>query len=555
MLNKRIRSAILMILVAVLIVPFFATPVSAAYENTHTNTGNMRNDIIAVALTQVGYTEGANNYTKYGVWYGQPNSPWCGMFVSWCAKEAGIPTGVLKRTGIANPSNFGLSYKDGKNYTPKKGDLFFKKGFSHVGFVYYTEGSYFYTIEGNTSTDSYDGHSVMIRKRKISDFYFSSPNYSGSSSSSSSNSSCSHNYNTKTESEHPHKEYKICSKCNKKSYTGKEIDNDSCKTCIQNACKHSYSEWKKSVDNKHNRKCDKCGLEQTKSHNWESGKLLKEATCIDKGSQQMICSDCGAETTKSIEATGKHSYGNISYINENAHQKVCSVCNKQTTSEHKVSKNWDNDNLYHWTSCADCGGRIRHEEHDFSNGCLEGCETCGYDLKDGHRTTGEKFQDETQHWEICTRCDQKANIHDHIYTSDCDEICNSCGYLRSPAVSHQDVVHADKTGHWSRCTSCTRVTEIVSHIPDEHAEEWEDLLCTHCGFELRSADMHEHAFETVEYDAITHWGTCFCGETMEAEVHTWDFQSGSCSICGAVNQPEEKSSGNFLVTWFRNLLK
>ena len=151
MLNKKIRSAILMVLVAVLIVPFFATPVSAAYENTHTNTGNMRNDIIAVALTQVGYTEGANNYTKYGVWYGQPNSPWCGMFVSWCANQAGVPTSVLKRTGIANPSNFGLSYQSGSNYTPQKGDLFFKTSFSHVGFVYYTEGEYFYTIEGNTS--------------------------------------------------------------------------------------------------------------------------------------------------------------------------------------------------------------------------------------------------------------------------------------------------------------------------------------------------------------------------------------------------------------------
>ena len=92
----------------------------------------MRDDIIGVALTQVGYTEGSNNYTKYGVWYGMPNSPWCGMFVSWCANQAGIPTSVLKRTGIANPSNFGLSYKSGSDYTPIKGDLFFKKGSKYI---------------------------------------------------------------------------------------------------------------------------------------------------------------------------------------------------------------------------------------------------------------------------------------------------------------------------------------------------------------------------------------------------------------------------------------
>ena len=49
--------------------------------------------IIAVAWTQLGYTEGANNYTKYGVWYtgynpddeDYSNTAWCAMFVSWCA--------------------------------------------------------------------------------------------------------------------------------------------------------------------------------------------------------------------------------------------------------------------------------------------------------------------------------------------------------------------------------------------------------------------------------------------------------------------------------------
>ena len=212
MIKRNIRSVLILILIVSLTFPFFTTPAHAAYENTYTNTGNMRNDIIGVALTQVGYTEGDNNYTKYGVWYGQANSPWCGMFISWCANEAGIPTSVLKRTGIANPSNFGLSYQDGESYTPQKGDLFFKKSFSHVGLVYYTEGEYFYTIEGNTSTTGSDGTSVMIRKRKISEFYFSSPNYSGSS-----NSGCSHDYEMKVEAEHPHKEYKLCAKCGKKS--------------------------------------------------------------------------------------------------------------------------------------------------------------------------------------------------------------------------------------------------------------------------------------------------------------------------------------------------
>lgn len=555
MFKKQTRSIITLLLIVTLIVPFFATPVSAAYENTYKNTGNMRDDIIGVALTQVGYKEGSNNYTKYGVWYGLPNSPWCGMFVSWCANQAGIPTSVLKRTGIANPSSFGLSYKDGSSYTPKKGDLFFKKGFTHVGLVYYTEGDYFYTIEGNTSTTSYDGNSVMIRKRKISDFYFSSPNYSGSSSSSTS-SSCDHSYTTKVESAHPHKEYKICSKCSKKSYTGNEKNSDSCTTCIQAACSHTYSDWKKAGDSSHSRTCSKCDLTQTQSHNWGSIKTLKEATCVDEGQQQKTCSDCAAETVVTVSATGEHEYGGYSYIDEAKHQKVCSTCSKQTTSEHMLSNNWQHDTLYHWTTCADCGGRIKHEEHNFVYGCLEPCADCGYVLESGHTTTGEKHYNETQHWEICTKCNLEADVHEHIYTSDCDEICNSCGYRRSGAANHQDVYHADETGHWRRCTSCTRVTNIVSHTADRNAPDWEDQTCIYCDYVLRSADAHVHTFETVESNATTHWGTCACGEMMEQEVHSWDFQTNSCSICGAQNTATKKDiSGNILVAFWQRLWK
>lgn len=552
MTKHKIRSVITLILIVTLVVPFFATPVSAAYENTYKNTGNMRNDIIGVALTQVGYREGSNNYTKYGEWYGQPNSPWCGMFVSWCAKEAGIPKSVLKRTGLANPSNFGLSYKDGKSYTPQKGDLFFKKNFSHVGLVYYTEGAYFYTLEGNTSTDSYNGHSVMIRKRKISDFYFSSPNYSGSSST---NTGCSHDYKTKVESAHPHKEYKICGKCEKKSYTGNEITQSDCKTCIQNACDHSFDQWKRSSESKHVRVCSKCDFEQSKEHNWENGKLIKEATCVDSGSRQLICADCGSETTKVIDATGEHIYGSYSYIDLETHQKVCDTCGKQTTSKHTVSDNWQHDNLYHWTSCSDCTGRIRHTEHSFPNGCTEPCETCGYVMEAGHKGTGEKLHDEDRHWEVCVRCSQQFNTLDHVYTSDCDEICNSCGYHRTAPADHQDVYHADKTGHWQRCTSCTRVTEIVSHTADASALDWENQLCTQCGFELRSADAHVHSHASVEWDSTTHWGICECGQELEPDVHCWDFQTGTCSICGAENIPVEEESSNFLVVLFNRIFK
>ena len=113
--------------------------VSAAYENTYKNTGNMRADIIGVALTQVGYYEGKNNDTKYGVWYGRNNLGWCGMFVAWCADQAGIPKSIIPKNGTTNPADFKAKVYSGKNYRPQQGDLFFSKsgsGYSHVGLVY-----------------------------------------------------------------------------------------------------------------------------------------------------------------------------------------------------------------------------------------------------------------------------------------------------------------------------------------------------------------------------------------------------------------------------------
>ena len=58
---------------------------SAAYENTWSNTGNQREDIVKVAETQIGYHEGANNDTKYNRWNGKiDNYPVGGYGYPWC---------------------------------------------------------------------------------------------------------------------------------------------------------------------------------------------------------------------------------------------------------------------------------------------------------------------------------------------------------------------------------------------------------------------------------------------------------------------------------------
>ena len=209
-MKKRILSVLLALILLVSAVPM-AMPVSAAYENTHTNTGNQRYDIIQVALTQNGYHEGSNNYSKYGEYFGWPNTAWCGWFVSWCAAQAGVPTSVLRRQGFADAGSFGLSTFTAKERLPQSGDLYFKYG--HVGFVYSVNGNYFTTIEGNSS-DQVEMETFNLYDSR---YWFASPNYGGSN-----NSSHTHTMETGHDTDHPHKEYKYCTDCDYVTYTGNQ---------------------------------------------------------------------------------------------------------------------------------------------------------------------------------------------------------------------------------------------------------------------------------------------------------------------------------------------
>ena len=135
------------------------------HPNTWKKTGNQAEDIVGIALTQEGYKEVGENYTKYNVWYYGYNQSamWCAIFISWCANQAGIPTSIIKKNALAsgyNVSNmqnnlYGApAYKLGSK-TTAPGDIAYignsKKNVSnHVGLVWSVDSNYIYTIEGNS---------------------------------------------------------------------------------------------------------------------------------------------------------------------------------------------------------------------------------------------------------------------------------------------------------------------------------------------------------------------------------------------------------------------
>lgn len=147
---------------------------------------SLRDKIVEVAISQLGYTEGKNNDTKYGDWYGLPNQPWCAMFVSWCADQAGISQDIIKKFAYC-PTGYNWFNSKGEatrsHITPNKGDIIFfiwSQGNTvpdHVGLVEYVEGSTVHTIEGNRS-DKVQRFSYSIYDWRI--FGYGQPNYGDS---------------------------------------------------------------------------------------------------------------------------------------------------------------------------------------------------------------------------------------------------------------------------------------------------------------------------------------------------------------------------------------
>lgn len=142
-----------------------------------------RKEIIKFAKQFLGYTEGENNDTIFGDWYGLPHQPWCAMYVSYCSVNSGISEDIVPRfasctTGFRTFENMGVATRE--HIEPQEGDIIFfiwSKGEAtpdHVGLVEKVENGRIYTIEGNRSDKvqefDYDLDSWQI-------YGYATPNY------------------------------------------------------------------------------------------------------------------------------------------------------------------------------------------------------------------------------------------------------------------------------------------------------------------------------------------------------------------------------------------
>ncbi len=121
-------------------------------------------DVVAIAISQLGYTESAKNffvnengttideirkgYTRYGAWYGDTYGDWCAMFASFCLYYAGVPKSTFPECSNCVTWTRALEKKglfrdaETTDYVPESGDLIFfdnrsndGKEVDHVGIV------------------------------------------------------------------------------------------------------------------------------------------------------------------------------------------------------------------------------------------------------------------------------------------------------------------------------------------------------------------------------------------------------------------------------------
>lgn len=205
--------------------------VSESYKNSIyyekltdvTLTGDGRHDVLAVALSQLGYQESgaendfdgkpsgsSSNFTEYnynmgdfGVGYGGGSYAWCAAFVAWSLLQSGCTTQnkmsdwcrkhpddknyIWREVGcpawassLRTHGYWQYSKYNGNNYVPQSGDLIFfswdgaKYSEDHIGIVVYSDGTNVYTVEGNTADAAglqTDGGGVYFKSYPLTSSY------------------------------------------------------------------------------------------------------------------------------------------------------------------------------------------------------------------------------------------------------------------------------------------------------------------------------------------------------------------------------------------------
>ncbi len=188
------------------------------YKNLSSLTlsGDEARDVLAIAMSQVGYhegnsdndmngesTSGTRDFVEYNVLAGKYDNDqgnglsygyyWCASFVNWCLRMAGVSEAasgseVSCQRWYDDCKEKGI-FSSRSDHIPLEGDIVFFRdegslvSSTHVGLVRCFDGGYIYTVEGNTSNGSEyssNGEYVALKKHSVSSKYivgYATPRY------------------------------------------------------------------------------------------------------------------------------------------------------------------------------------------------------------------------------------------------------------------------------------------------------------------------------------------------------------------------------------------
>lgn len=157
------------------------TPKSTIKEYSYISPSGTGNEtMVQIASSQVGNIGGET----YWRWYGfNSRVPWCGIFISWVANQAGLSTDTIpKFAKVSDGVNWFVNRNlfRNRNYTPRSGDLIFfdydnNGQADHVGLVKKVENGKIYTVEGNIKNDRCHELNYNIGDNII--YGYGTPNY------------------------------------------------------------------------------------------------------------------------------------------------------------------------------------------------------------------------------------------------------------------------------------------------------------------------------------------------------------------------------------------
>ena len=301
------------------------------------------------------------------------------------------------------------------------------------------------------------------------------------------------------------------------------------KAAINVVCVHTYGEWTKVDEDKHQKVCSKCQDVQPGDHNWNDGEGDPAPDCENGGTTKFTCKDCKATKTAPAEKLG--------HVWDNDCDTRCNRvgCDETREPKHDYASTYSSDKDNHWYTCSTCGDKKGSAAHTPGAAATEKapqtCTTCGYEIAPiiahVHNFGNQMMTDSEYHWKYCVKdgCNHVEGRARHTYDNACDVSCNDCDYIRSD-VAHNFMpeLQAGVKGHWHICSECNAKSEVVAHTPGPEATETEPQRCTECNFIIKMELSHEHNFGEQWYsDEESHWQTCSgCVEVTAMAEHEWD---------------------------------